>query len=212
MKRSFLLFLLLFFASTSAGAADPLKIHDGGFGPSIDGLQLGQTMTWQDIIKNITANATGPFGHVYSIFIADRPESVRMDGGSVIFSGEYYVWINMNGNKGSINIAGNAMIAKLPQQGSLEEYFAVLYQNKMHYVYTHRIAIYNNRVTRYSLFASDLQAPAFEAKDFSEWLSEKYDLGPIEKKKENYEVSSPSEGWRVVVSEGRVEVSCMATP
>lgn len=210
MKRLFLfIFVALLCLPSPAFAADPLKTHDGGFGPAIGGLQLGQHMTWQEAVKRRTSR-TGPYSHIFSIYIAYKPGVIRFFEGGMEARGDY-IEIHVNGNRATVSGAGK-VAQKLPKQGTLDDYFAVTEKNKMNYVSVGNIVMYNGRVIEYSLFASEIKAPYPSTEKFAQWLSTKYNLGQIEKKKESYEVSNPSEGWLVVVKNHVMEVSCIPIP
>ena len=74
------------------------------------------------------------------------------------------------------------------------------------------MVVRDERVVEYVLDKTNFPTKAATAEEFAQWLSAKYALGALEKKGRNYESRNPPEGWRVVVTEEKVQVFSMPIP
>jgi hypothetical protein len=220
MKHRCALALLFVFVSASAAfAADPLKVHEAGFGPEIRGLRLGNPMTWPEMI-NTQANISrikvpgvglGPIG-VFSLIIADNYKAVDFQSDSPSKPGKWIVVNFLDGKNVTIMNGGGGMLSKVPKSGTLGDFFALMKKNGLNYASTPSITLRDERIIQYSMGRKDLPTETSTTGDFAQWLSQTYNLGVMEQKNKNYEASNPTEGWRVVVTDSEVMVFSMPIP
>jgi hypothetical protein len=225
MKYIFASALLIVLLSASASfAVDPLKVHEAGFGPEIQGLRLGQPMTWPEMI-NIQSN------------IITRPDSTglpkRLPLFGVIIADNYKAashkltfeefpsdlpgkWIVVSfgpvAGEADVSNSGGGIGSKVPKSGALDDLFVILKENGLNHIGAPNITLRDERVIEYSVDKEDLPIEAATAGDFAQWLDNVYTLGSMEQKGKDYEVCNPAEGWRVVATDNNVTVFSMPIP
>lgn len=238
MKRIVMLasFVLLVSIS-SAFAADPFKVHEKGFGPKIQELQLGAPMTWSEMVLGARKligsgiDKTVPF----TVFIADSLKGVER--GRLPSRPGKWVAINIEHGltfNGTVIDGSRGVISKLPKSASHEKLFAILKKNGLNFISTGNITLNGERIIQYSLHRDTLQAfnderilqyllhsdssqeltplAAPTADELAQWVSNAYNLGTMEKKGENYEVGNASEGWQVLVDQYKVKIMPVPIP
>jgi hypothetical protein len=225
MKHIFALAMLIVFLSASASfAADPLKVHESGFGPEINGLRLGKSMTWPEMLsiqQNISYRY-GPDGLLmgspnFGLIIADNYQAAVHKWTFEKFPSDLPgAWIVVSfgpvAGQADVSNSGGGIASKIPDSGSLDDLFAILKENGLNYVGSPNITLRDERVIEYLVDKEDLPTEAVTAADFAQWLSNAYSLGTMEQKGQDYEVSHPTEGWRVVATENKATIFSMPTP
>ena len=211
-----LAFLTAFISLSPAFAAgnDPFKVHPAGFGPEIRGLQLGKPMTYPEMInEQREMNLLG-----FNMVIADNYKAVDQQNRSSDKPGKWILVTFSTGNlmSGAINISivngSRDVLSNLTENGTLNDLFEYLRKSGLNYASTENITLCNDRVIQYSVDKSTLVKETSTTGDFAQRLSKTYSLGVMEKKGHNYEVNSPSEGWRVVVTDDRVTIFSLPVP
>ena len=218
MKRYSMLIVLLVFVSASvAAAADPLKVHEAGFGPLIRGLQLGKPMTWPEmlhmqanIIKNPKPWAPGtpppiPLPVSFSIYIADNGKAVSRQDSSTEMPGQW-ILVNFLAGKALIMNGSGGILSDTPKSGTVDELFAFLKKNGLNYASTPNITLRDERIIHYSIGKDALPVNAATAAQFAQWVKNVCSLKTVKQKGEHYEASNQSEGWRMEVTDTTVTV------
>jgi hypothetical protein len=216
-----LAFLFVFVSASAsfAAGADPLKVHEAGFGPEIRGLQLGKSMTWPQMINTQSNILTrhdlpGMPKHLpfFGIIIADNYKAAShkwtMQKYPQDLSGE---WIVVTFGAGQVTISNRSggIGSKVPESGTVDDLFVILKKNGLNYIGAPDIVLFGERVIEYSVNKDELPAEAATAGDFAGWLSKTYSLDAMEQKGKNYEIRNLSEGWRVVVTDSKMTVFSM---
>ena len=228
MRHVILALLSIFVAASVAFAADPLKVHESGFGPKIQGLQLGASMTWPNMVETQKKIISSPRSSgpnippisrpaIFGMIIADNYEAASHKWTFKKFPtnlpGKWLV-VSFLGIAGQANLSnsGGGIMSKVPKSGTLDDLFTVLKKNGLNHIAAPNIILRDERVIQYSVDKDDLPTEAATTGDFAQWLSNAYSLGTMAQKGTAYEARNPAEGWRVVVTDKQVEVFFMPIP
>ena len=210
--KKLLVFVFVCLLAQPALAADPLKVHEAGFGPEIRGLRLGKPMTWPEMLNAQYNIRQGPVAPVFGMYIADTYEAVNQQDSSPGKPGKWILVNFLGGKNAMIMNGGGGMLSEAPKSGSLNDFFAFLKKSGLNYASTPNITLRDERVIEYSVDKKDIPQAASTAGDFAQWLRQRYVLGTMEQKGEAYEAGNPSEGWRVVVTDSKATVFSMPIP
>ena len=210
--KKLLVLIFVFLLVQPAFAADPLKVHEAGFGPEIRGLRLGKPMTWPEMLNTQYNIRQGVVAPVFGMFIADNYEAVSQQDSSPGKPGKWILVNFLGGKNATIMNGGGGMLSEAPKSGTLNDFFTFLKKSGLNYASTPNITLRDERVIEYSVDKKDVSPAASTAGDFAQWLRQRYALGTMEQKGEAYEASNPSEGWRVEVTDSKVTVFSMPIP
>lgn len=216
--------LLVLFATSVAFAADPFNVHESGFGPEIQGLQLGKPMILSEQIateKRITTTksvsaASSPYlvptpPGIFNVTVGDSYKSVA-NKHPTPKPGKWITILFSSDGPATIMNGGGGMLAKVSQKISLDDLLVVLEKNGLNHASSPHLLVRDNRVIEYSVNKDILVADDFTVDDFAQWLNEKYNLGEITKRGDCYEASNPAEGWRALVSKDEVKFFTVQIP
>jgi len=216
MKRIIsLAFLVILVSIASAFAADPFNVHEKGFGPNIQGLQLGEPMTLKTMIGGAgRLESKGIPATVFSVYMADSQEGVEF-GDSPARLGKWILinFHNTNNKLSGIIMNGSSSILSIiPKKGSFDELLAFLKENGLNCAATKNITLCGERIIKYTVGRHKFNPNITTSGDFAQQLSKSYNLGAMEKKGEGYEVNNASEGWSVLVTNDGITVFPMPIP
>ena len=223
-----LVFLFVCVVASASFAADPLNVHESGFGPKIQGLQLGAPMTWPTMVatqkKIISRPRTigpgiPPISHpaIFGMIIADNYKAANhkwtFEKFPTNLPGKWLV-VSFQGISGqaSLSNSGGGIMCKVPKDGNLNDLFGILRKNGLNHIAAPNIMLRDDRVLQYSVNKDELPTEASTMDDFAQWLGKTYSLGAMEQKDQSYEAGNTAEGWRAVVTEDKVQVISMPIP
>ncbi len=213
-----LAFLFSLLSLAPAFAADPFAAHQAGFGPKIQGLQLGMPMTWKELIggergRHRREGAPGTYAMPFSVYLADSRNGVAQEA-SVKRSGNWILinFMNSGNLSGTIMNGGGPVMSKLPKQGTMDDMFALLKKHKMNYASTDHVTLRDERVLQFSLARFKFNAPASGPDEFAQWLGKTCNFASPEKKGKDYETRNTEEGWLVQVTEDQVRAQALTAP
>ena len=219
-------FLFVLSVASTAFAADPLTVHNAGFGPGIRGLRLGTPMSWLEMLdtqRNIMKKPSKPWvpgtpppipvpvAMIGSIYIADNGKAVDRQDNSTDKAGKW-VLVNYSANGASVMNGGGGMLSEIPKKGTLDGLFALLKKNGLNYASTPNITLRDERVIQYSIDKDKLPVDATTTAQLALWVKNVCSLKKIEQKGDHYEASNELEGWRMVVTDNTVTVFIMPIP
>ncbi|MDR2179299.1 MAG: hypothetical protein LBP21_03230 [Synergistaceae bacterium] len=190
MKKFAFGLLVLIFAVSAAGgafAADPFKVHKGGFGPKMKGLQLGMPMTWVEAVA---------WGSQYRFPV----RIFFFQGPRIVFA------IDITGEEGKVTgwkIVDGTLQAEFEnkQELTLGELFEELKRKGVDSANIGGITVRNDRVAFFELLkGKHFDAESMPLADFVQALVDTYKLGTVSGNARNgYDGQNASEGWAVQI-------------
>jgi len=185
---------LVVLTASAAFCIDPYRVNEGGFGPKIKGLQLGQKFWGLDAVSWMLRNSKLPFTLSFSTNNS-RLIDIEFSGKSADdFSFKILQEISENPLKPK-NLGLDELMAVIDDEG-----FIVVDRNRWPFITLDA----NNRITNIWLSKADFEAEAMTSKEFVQAVVDAYNIPSVKNNGKNqWQHTNVSQGWQITIDVGR---------
>ena len=200
MKRLLVALCIVLCMASSAFCIDPFKVNQGGFGPKIKGLQLGQKMSLLEIVSWGVTQGYLPFTLSFSEE-SHNEVAIKFEGQGSDFKsfslekaeGRYAKLKNFSGTLGDL-------LAEIEKIGfDKREFFRISLNDDM-------------RIRRFTFYPSNFGAEQMTIQEFAQAFMNAYAIPRLDAIGRNsWQYRDLSQGWQVSIEPGYITVAPIIT-